>query len=57
MQHPFVDRYRDTHNSSPRSMVEEDVMNPPTSGTPFTGVNYVHIKIIFINISLFRLVR
>ena len=44
MQHPFVDRYRDTHNSSPRSMVEEDVMNPPTSGTPFTGVNYVHIK-------------
>ena len=33
MQHPFVDRYRDSHNASPRSLVDEDTMNPPSSGT------------------------
>lgn len=32
MQHPFVDRYRDSHNASPRSLVDEDTMNPPSSG-------------------------
>jgi len=32
MQHPFVDRYRDSHNASPRSLVDEDAMNPPSSG-------------------------
>ena len=32
MQHPFVDRYRDSHNASPRSLTDEDTMNPPTSG-------------------------
>jgi len=32
MQHPFVDRYRDSHNASPRSMTDEDTLNPPTSG-------------------------
>merc|ERR1719192_1792309 len=31
MQHPFVDRYRDSHNASPRSLTDEDTMNPPTS--------------------------
>ena len=33
MNHPFVDRYRDAHNASPRSLVDEDTMNPPSSGT------------------------
>ena len=33
MQHPFVDRYRDSHNASPRSLVDEDSMNPPSSGS------------------------
>jgi len=32
MQHPFVDRYRDSHNASPRSLTDEETMNPPTSG-------------------------
>ena len=32
MQHPFVDRYRDSHNASPRSLTDEDTMNPPSSG-------------------------
>jgi len=31
MQPPFMDRYRDSHNASPRSLVDEDTMNPPTS--------------------------
>jgi hypothetical protein len=31
--HPsFIDRYRDSHNSSPRSMTDEDGMLSPTSG-------------------------
>ena len=39
MQHPFVDRYRDSHNASPRSLVDEETMNPPTSGNE-TGQNF-----------------
>merc|ERR1719510_1151793 len=31
MQHPFVDRYRESHNSSPRSGTDEDGMQTPTS--------------------------
>ena len=33
MQHPFVDRYRDSHNASPSSLVDEDTMNPPAQVT------------------------
>lgn len=34
MPHPFVaDRYRESHNSSPRSGTDEDGMQTPTSGT------------------------
>ena len=32
MQHPFVDRYRDSHNASPRSLTDEETLNPPSSG-------------------------
>ena len=42
MQHPFVDRYRDSHNASPRSLVDEDTMNPPSSGTVHSFYNLKH---------------
>eukprot|EP00095_Tigriopus_kingsejongensis_P000976 maker-scaffold39_size501901-snap-gene-1.13 protein:Tk00976 transcript:maker-scaffold39_size501901-snap-gene-1.13-mRNA-1 annotation:"hypothetical protein D910_07561" len=31
MHHPFVERYRESHNSSPRSATDEDGMQTPTS--------------------------
>ena len=39
--HPFVDRYRESHNSSPRSSgtVDEDGMHTPTSGKYQIPVN------------------
>jgi len=47
MPHPFVaDRYRESHNSSPRSGTDEDGMQTPTSGT--TSILF-HFNYIFIS--------
>ena len=43
MPHPFVaDRYRESHNSSPRSGTDEDGMQTPTSGTTLYLLKHTH---------------
>jgi hypothetical protein len=48
MPNPFVtDRYRESHNSSPRSGTDEDGMQTPTSGTYIQGTN-ITLYLLFI---------
>jgi hypothetical protein len=50
MGHPFVtDRYRESHNSSPRSGTDDDGMNTPTSGI-FAGTHLQHLSLSFLSL-------
>ena len=51
MGHPFVsDRYRESHNSSPRSGTDDDGMNTPTSGI-FAGTLFEMLTNAFFSYS------